>query len=144
MKKIFPLLILIVFLISGCKADQKTPIPVDPTSTTSLEATDLPPMPGDLGWGKIHGKITDTGTGEPIVGATVTCEHSSYTSPVTCSESVTTDAQGIYFFETAFFHDTDTIKFTVQAPGYQSQEITRPITFIYPAMEQNISLNPTP
>src|SRR6185295_16956639 len=61
-------------------------------TATKSSAASAPPIAGDLGWGKIHGKITDAVTGAPISGATVTCSHHSYTSPATCSGSTTTNA----------------------------------------------------
>lgn len=143
MKKIFVPLLLMVYLISGCKADLKTPTPLEPTSTTAPVTTDVPPVPGDLGWGKIHGKIIDAFTGEPIAGAVVTCEHHSYTSPMTCSGTATTDEDGMYLFENVFFHDTDTIKLTVQAPGYRTQEITSTF-FTMADMEVNLALSRLP
>ncbi len=36
-----------------------------------------------------------------------------------------TNANGEYAFNNIFFHDTDTIKITVQAAGYQTQEISK-------------------
>lgn len=112
--------------------------------TVSRSSSAIAPLiAGDLGWGKIHGKITDAVTGAPIAGATVTCEHNSYTSPVTCSGSATTNADGIYIFGTVFFHDTDTIKLSVQATGYQTQEITW-TSFTMPDMETDFSLRPVP
>ena len=147
MKKRHAFLLLLIFLGSGCNlnVEKLTPTPVEPTQiATQSPTTTAIPIPGDLGWGKIHGKVLDADTNEPIVGAAVTCQHSSYISPVTCSGSVTTDAQGIYGFGEAFFHDTDTIKLTVQAAGYQTQELTKSIVVIYPAMEQNFALSRAP
>jgi carboxypeptidase family protein len=95
--------------------------------------------PGDLGWGFVHGKITDATTGAPIAGATVTCDHHSYTSPVLCSGTATTNADGIFIFGKVFFHDTDTIHLTVQAQGYQAQEVTQS-SFTTADMESNIAL----
>lgn len=110
------------------------------TATKSSSASS-PPIPGDLGWGRIHGKVVDAATGGPIAGATVTCQHSSYISPATCSETATTNVQGTYIFEAAFFHDTDTIKLTVQAAGYQSQEITRSASeFLVTDIQMDFSL----
>src|SRR5512144_624868 len=87
------------------------------TSTSSpISITDAPPadvtvtpLPGDLGLGKVHGRIIDGITGLPIAGATLKCEHVSYTSPSRCSGIVTTNAEGLYVFENVFFHDTDRI-----------------------------------
>jgi hypothetical protein len=112
------------------------------TTTRSSSAT-APLIPGDLGWGRVEGKIIDAVTGSPISGAIVTCEHSSYTSPVPCSGTATTNADGIYFFSNVFFHDTDTIKLTVQATGYQQQEFNQ-TAFTMSNMEANFSLRPAP
>jgi hypothetical protein len=112
------------------------------TQSSSAGGTNIP---GGLGWGSIHGKITDAVTGVPVAGATVTCEHHSYTSPPSalCSGFVTTDKDGNYVFQRVFFHDTDTIKLTVQAEGYQSQEISQS-SFTTNDMETNITLQPLP
>lgn len=99
------------------------------------------PAAGDLGWGIIHGKVTDAVTGAPIAAAAVRCEHSSYTSPATCSAIMTTNPDGTYVFENIFFHDTDIVKLTVQATGYQPEEISQ-TAFTTNDMEANIALNP--
>jgi carboxypeptidase family protein len=106
------------------------------SSTTQLIA-------GDLGWGTIHGKIVNAVTGSPIVGAVVTCAHASYTSPAPCSGTATTNAQGLYVFGNVFFHDTDTVRLTVQAGGYQPKEMSQ-ASFTFNDMEANISLTPVP
>ena len=105
----------------------------------------ITPTPGDLGWGNVHGKVMDAGTGMPIVGAIVTCEHHSYTStaPALCSGSVVTNAEGSYIFERVFFHDTDTINLTFQAAGYQSLGVGS-TAFTVNDMEANIALNAAP
>lgn len=135
-----------VTLDGTCSVDQNQLGPyvfnISALKATKSSSASTPPILGDLGWGSIHGKIVDAVTGEPIVGATVTCQHSSYTSPATCSGSTTTDAQGMYIFGNIFFHDTDTVKLTVQAAGYQSQEITQSAsTFPMADMERDLSLS---
>jgi len=102
-------------------------------------------IPGDLGWGEIHGRVTDAITGQPIAGASVTCEHHSYTStaPALCSGSVATDADGSYVFGRVFFHDTDKINLIAQVPGYRSLRFER-TAFTTNDMEANMSLNPIP
>jgi len=147
MKKIFVLILLIVCLISSCKLDIKvqTPSPVEPVATTVPVSTDVPLIPGDFGWGNIHGKITNAFTGAPIVGAIVTCEYRSYSSPSPCSGTATTDEDGKYVFESIYFHDTDSIKLKIQATGYQTHEITLVVSsFAMPNMEANFNLNRTP
>lgn len=147
MKKIFvPILLTVYLLLSSCTLDNnlKTPTAIEPSVTAIPVATNtLLPIAGDLGWGIIHGKITDAVTGEPVVGAIITCELHSYTSPATCSGTVTTDFDGVYIFEDVFFHDTDTIKLIVEAAGYQTEEIKTNF-FTMPDMEANVGLNHTP
>jgi len=112
------------------------------TTARSSSAT-APLIPGDLGWGSIGGKVVDAVTDAPIAGVLVTCEHNSYTSPVMCSGTATTNADGVYFFLNVFFHDTDTIKLTVQAAGYQPQEFSQ-TAFTMSNMEANFSLSRLP
>lgn len=78
---------------------------------------------GDLGWGAIYGRIIDSISGVPIVGATVTCWHSSYTSPSLCNTSTFTKEDGTYTFPDNFFHDTDRVRLEVKAQGYVTQTI---------------------
>lgn len=99
-------------------------------------------VPGDLGLGSVHGKVTDT-TGAPIPNATVTCEHSSYRPATPCTGIVWTAADGSFAFTNVFFHDTDTIKIRVQAPGYEYQELTA-TAFTISDWEVNVMLNRTP
>jgi hypothetical protein len=113
-----------------------------------VKATNLSPGAtlmgvGDLGWGEVHGLVTDAVTGKVIIGATVTCEHSSYTSPSRCSGSMETGIPGVYIFQKVFFHDTDTIKLTVSAPGYKSQEFTQN-SFTINDLKVNFILVPLP
>lgn len=117
-----------------------------PSRTAALE----PGIPatfiaGDLGWGQIHGAVTNATTGKPIPGALVTCEHSSYTSGVNmrCAGGVYADANGAYVYQRIFFHDTDTIKLTVTAPGYQTQEYTQ-TAFTINDLTINFPLVPIP
>jgi hypothetical protein len=100
---------------------------------------------GDLGWGEVHGVVTDAVTGKAIAGALVTCEHRSYTSiaSATCSGSMETGIPGVYIFERVFFHDTDTIKLTVSASGYQKFEYTQNF-FSNNDLVANISLTRIP
>src|SRR5262245_6425787 len=95
------LLILISILLLAC------------TAVGTPTATQGPA--GDLGTGTVFGIVTDTVTGAPIAGASVTCEHSSFTSPedMRCNQSTVTDQDGKFLFENIFFHDTDTITLTV-------------------------------
>ena len=146
MNKLFAPIMLIVCLISSCVPDTnlQSPIPVEPTVATMPVTTDTPlPIAGDLGWGKIHGKVTDAVTGSAVVGAKVTCSHHSFTSPKTCSGNVTTDEDGIYIFDQIFFHDTDSVQLIVQTPGYQKQEIMQTF-FTMPDMQANVALNYIP
>ncbi len=78
---------------------------------------------GDLGWGTIYGKVTDATTGAPIVGATVTCWHYSYTSTALCNTNLLTDEEGKFVFTDIYFHDTDYIQLKVESTGYITQTI---------------------
>jgi hypothetical protein len=78
---------------------------------------------GDLGWGTIHGKVKDATTGAPIVGARVTCRHTSYTSTALCNASVITAEDGTYTFPENFFHDSDRVQLEVESQGYSKQTI---------------------
>lgn len=98
--------------------------------------------PGDLGFGTVHGKVTDS-NGSPIPYATVSCEHSSYVGGALCSGRVTADSNGMFVFRPVFFHDTDTIKVIVQAPGYETQELIAS-AFTINDWEANVMLNRTP
>jgi len=137
----------VVTLDGTCAVDKSTMgshlFNVSNLSTAKSSSATEPLIPGDLGWGRVEGKIVDAVTGAPISGANVTCAHSSYTSPSPCSGTATTNTEGIYFFGNVFFHDTDTIKLTVQATGYQPQEFSQ-TAFTTGNMEANISLSPVP
>ena len=137
----------LVTLDGTCAVDKSTMgsylFNVSNLSTAKSSSATEPLIPGDLGWGRVEGKIVDAITGLPISGANVTCAHSSYTSPAPCSGTATTNVEGIYFFVNVFFHDTDTIKLTVQATGYQPQEFNQ-TAFTTSNMEANISLIPVP
>lgn len=98
---------------------------------------------GDLGIGMIHGKVSDGSTGAPIMNASVTCEQHSYTSASPCTGTVLTNANGEYAFNNVFFHDTDTIKITVQATGYQTREISS-TAFTINDLALDIALSSTP
>jgi hypothetical protein len=111
------------------------------TSTPSpVEAT--APIPGDLGFGKISGKVTDSVSGALIAGATVTCKHFSYTSKESdrCNRSTTTDQDGNFLFENIFFHDTDTITLIVEATGYKPTTL-KYASFTQPVLEADIQLS---
>jgi hypothetical protein len=137
----------LVTLDGTCAVDKSTMgsylFNVSNLSTAKSSSATEPLIPGDLGWGRVEGKIVDAITGLPISGANVTCAHSSYTSPAPCSGTATTNAEGIYFFGNVFFHDTDTIKLTVQATGYQPQEFSQ-TAFTTSNMEANFSMTPAP
>jgi hypothetical protein len=97
---------------------------------------------GDLGYGVVYGTVTNVNTGAPIVGASVTCSHFSYSSPALCSGTTTTDSNGAYVFNNVFFHDTDSITVSVTATGYVSQTFVSSGMFTTPALHANFALVP--
>jgi hypothetical protein len=111
-----------------------------PSSTSPAWATIIPQV-GDLGWGSIYGIISDGVTNLPIEGATVRCEHSSYTSPYPCSGITWTNADGIYAFTSVFFHDTDRITLIVEKPGYNSLRFEE-TSFTRPEFHADLGLDP--
>ena len=136
LSKLAPIFLLI---LTACNLASPPPTPLS-TATPFVENT--APIPGDLGFGKITGQVTDAATGKPIPGADVKCEHFSYTSREKdrCHQTTTTDAEGNFLFERVFFHDTDTITLTVEADGYPatSQKYN---AFTLPLLEADIQLS---
>jgi hypothetical protein len=136
LSKLGPIFLLI---LNACNLALPSPIPLS-TATPSVENT--APIPGDLGFGKITGKVTDVATGSPIPGANMKCEHFSYTSREKdrCHQITATDAEGNFLFEHVFFHDTDTITLIVNATGYKpfSQKYAQ---FTQPLLETEIQLS---
>jgi len=137
----------LVTLDGTCSVDKSKMGPylfnVSNLTAAKSSSSSSPLIAGDLGWGTIHGMILDSVTHAPVGGAIVSCEHHSYTSPVTCSGTTTTNVDGIYIFDTVFFHDTDTVKLTVQANGYQEFEYTQNF-FSRNDLEANISVTRLP
>jgi hypothetical protein len=91
-------------------------------SNTPPAGVTLPPRAGDLGWGSVYGVILDGITMKPIEGATVRCEQASYVIEYRCHGVTTTNQDGVYSFNPIFFHDTDRITLTIDAPGYVTVE----------------------
>jgi hypothetical protein len=114
----------------------------NPSNTPPAWATVIPSV-GDLGWGSVYGRITDGVTNAPIAGATIRCEHSSYSSPYPCNGSTVTNEDGIYSFTGVFFHDTDRITLFVEAPGYANLEFTQSF-FTTPEFHADLGLFPAP
>ena len=113
-----------------------------PSDSLTVTAVTVVSLPGDLGWGKVHGKIVDGNTSLPIEGALVKCEHSSYSSPYRCNGTAPTNAEGFYTFDPVFFHDTDRIILTVEAPGYASLRFEKAF-FTQPDFRADLSLFPS-
>jgi hypothetical protein len=111
-----------------------------PSNTAPPWATVIPQV-GDLGWGSIHGIISDGVTNLPIEGASVKCEHFSYTSPYPCSGTTLTNADGVYAFTGVFFHDTDQITLIVEKPGYNPLQF-KETSFIRPDFHADLGLFP--
>jgi hypothetical protein len=113
----------------------------DRTVSKVTSPADQPPA-GNLGMGTVHGKVTDT-AGSPIANATVICGHQSYASPAYCAGVLTTSADGTFAFMNVFFHDTDTIYITVEAPGFESKTVSQAF-FTTNDWEANVVLNRVP
>jgi hypothetical protein len=140
---------LILFVLIFVSCNLPNPRPSSSSTETPFVNTGTPapveataPIPGDLGFGKISGNVTDSVTGTPIAGATVTCKHFSYTSKESdrCNRNTTTDQDGSFLFENVFFHDTDTITLIVEASGYQSVSM-KYASFTQPLLEADIQLS---
>jgi len=139
----FRFILLFVPILFSCNLpnprlnDPSRETPFVPSSTSPTA-----PIPGDLGLGKISGKVTDSVNGTPIAGAMVTCKHFSYTSKESdrCNRSTTTDQEGNFLFEKVFFHDTDTITLIVEANGYQPVSL-KYASFTQPLLEADIQLS---
>jgi hypothetical protein len=146
MLRFFPVLILILVACNLPNAGTM-PTPVATSTLTIIPSAEvtLPPLAGDLGFGNVTGKVTDSDTGLPVPNATVTCEHYSYTSKESdrCNRTTPTDQNGVFLFENIFFHDTDNIKLTVVAPGYQPKEIKQAF-FTLPEWQADVALNYPP
>lgn len=128
MAKVIPLFQVLFFIGIATACNLPARNTLTPTTEVSITGPATPLatstfLVGDLGWGAIHGTITDSTTGLPIVNATVTCKHSSYTSPSLCNTNTVTDEDGKYAFAQNFFHDTDRVQLEVQAQGYLTQSI---------------------
>jgi carboxypeptidase family protein len=146
--RFFPVLILILVacnFVNAGTATAPTPIATSTLIIVPSPEMTLAPIPGDLGFGNVTGKVTDAVTGLPIPNATVTCEHYSYTSKESdrCNRTTTTDQDGVFLFEKVFLHDTDNIKLTVDAPGYQPTEVKQ-AGFTMPGWKVDVSLNYPP
>jgi hypothetical protein len=137
--------IYLVNLDGTCNADRSKlgPYTFNMADLSAVRASSsTPPIAGDLGTGRIHGRLTDAVTGAPVAGAIVTCQHHSYSSSPQgiCSGTATTDADGVYVFENVFFHDTDSITLTIQANGCLTQELSQTF-FTANDMEADWALN---
>lgn len=110
-------------------------------SNTPPAGVTVVPIAGDLGFGSVYGQIVDGNTGRPIEGATVKCEHFSYTSPYPCKGTTTTNGDGIYAFLEVYFHDTDKITLTVDAPGYAQGRVEQ-TGFALAEFQANLGLFP--
>lgn len=111
-----------------------------PSNTPPPWAT-IHPTAGNLGWGSVYGIIVDGVTGLPLEGATVTCEHFSYTSPYLCNGITITNKDGVYSFTPVFFHDTDRITLLVEATSYTPLRFEQS-HFTQPEFNANLGLFP--
>jgi hypothetical protein len=105
-------------------ASQSKPVTVGPGATATVNAA-LAPNPGT-----VTGTVTDSGTAQPISGATVSDG----------ATSTTTNANGLYTFSNLA---EGSYAVSAVAPGYASQTVT---TTVGPGatMTQNFALQPNP
>lgn len=140
---------LLLAITTSCNLPKRpltpTPSPIS-TAQTQVRGTPFPPatttfIAGDLGWGPIHGTVTDEMTGLPIVGAKVTCRHTSYVPRALCNASTVTDKDGKYIFADISLHDTDRVQVDVEIQGYVTKSlVTNFITT--PWLEMDFILTP--
>ena len=143
---LLPIILMSSMLACNCLLPSTPPSTPEPIFTVLFTPTLSTAIPtntiiGNLGWGEIHGKVTNVTTGLPIVGATVTCQHYSYTSPATCNTSTVTEADGTYIFPDIYFHDTDHVWLEVKAQGYVTQTILVAF-FTRPGLEKDFVMLP--
>jgi hypothetical protein len=81
------------------------------------------PEVGDLGWGAVHGQVTDAVTGQPMEGVKVQCLHSSLHEEYSCEGTTVTDAEGHYIFAPVYFNSRDYISLIFEAPGYVQERL---------------------
>ncbi len=129
-------MILLAILLAACNLNRAAQPP-----TWTPRPTNTPWIAGDLGLGRVHGKVTDAASGLPVRGVQVRCQHHSYTSPQPCQGTVTTDENGEFSIQPVFFHDTDQIVLSVQAAGYQDYEYRQDF-FTQPGLKADIVLIP--
>jgi streptogramin lyase len=128
-----------VLLLASCSPAGALPAVTPISSTPSPTAW----RAGDLGCGTISGTVTDSSTGDPIPGATVICEHSSYFPQAPCDGRTTTLEDGSFVFENVFFHDTDRIVLAVAADGYVSRSVQSSF-FTWAGWLAEVALDPEP
>lgn len=125
----------IALTLTMAKYFAATPSITPPANVTII------PSSGDLGWGQVYGVIIDANTNQPLAGIEVRCEQYTYIAGYPCAGITTTDANGVYSFGPVFFHDSDTIKLIVEAPGYEPLEFTDG-PFTRPDAQINLGLFP--
>ncbi|MGB8981215.1 MAG: carboxypeptidase-like regulatory domain-containing protein [Anaerolineales bacterium] len=111
-----------------------------PSNTPPARVT-IVPSAGDLGWGAVYGRIIDGASLLPLEGASVRCEHVSYTSSYPCQGTAITNADGLYSFVPVFFRDTDRITLFVDAPGYIPLQFEQSF-FTRPEFQADLGLFP--
>ncbi len=141
---LFPALILLI-IATGCTAETGLSQiisgcpPGKDCSEASLTLTvaAYTPAAGDLGWGEVRGRVSDT-VGSPIAGVEVTCTHRSNHPVSLCSGSVKTADDGSFVFPHIFFQNTDQIELSAHEPrrgDHISQEF-----FTHPGLYVNFTM----
>lgn len=144
---VFISVLILLVVEAGCTAGLGSPQTGDgcPAGTDcssinlTLTAAAVTPMFGDLGWGTVSGRVTNTIDGSAIAGATVTCAQRSNHPVSLCSGSVLSAKDGSFIFPHIFFHETDAIELSASHPQFGGNFIRQEF-FTHPSLVINFSL----
>ncbi len=139
--------VLLIIFLAGCTSgmNRSLAVPGCPVgadcsgASLTLTAAAVTPAFGDLGWGEVRGRVTDTSDGSAIAGATVTCTQRSNHPVSLCSGSVKTAEDGSFVFPHIFFQETDQIQVTASEPRHGGDALLQQ-HFTHPGLYVNFSL----
>ncbi len=149
--RLFCINFLFALLLSACSLPNAVTAPAAPTATTCPPGADcspasltrtaaaVTPRPGDLGWGQVRGRVSDTIDGSPIAGASVTCTQRSNHPVSLCNATVKTSADGVFVFPRVFFQASDVIELSASHPAHGAQAMRQEF-FTRPSLVVDFSL----